>query len=284
MKKILLIAILISSISFSQQKKYQIESITDVIIDENSSTTTYYKFENGKLASKEEQGKKPVYYTYNQNGLLEKVSNTYNDGDMFDDFYTYNKDGYIIEILNTGKKVGETEFKPLSKKTILYEIKDANNFKFNDSWRYVHNNKYVNERIYEMKDNVLKLSKNTSEYKYKMENGNVVSLAQLKPSREKHSVDYKFDSKPSINKMMCESMYGDKYFINSLISLSPFYDYYSDFVNQNTCIGNKNVDQNFPVSEYTSVITYNEENLPVEIKTEKINPGFIKTVKITYKK
>lgn len=112
-----------------------------------------------------------------------------------------------------------------------------------------------------MNGNILKTTKGAS-YQYTMQNGNIVNMEQLSPSKSNHSVDYKFDNSESINKIIAYNMYGDKYFITSLICQPPLFDFYSDFVNQNNCIERKNnkTSQYSRHSENTSLVVYDEKN------------------------
>ncbi|MBB4800004.1 hypothetical protein HNP37_000043 [Flavobacterium nitrogenifigens] len=288
MKKTLLLIFLISSIAYCQKSKRQIESIED-ITTYNESETTSYKFENGKLISKNVEKKKPIYFSYNQKGLLEKESNTYDDGEIQDAYFKYNDDGYLIEIIRTGKKNGASEFKPWGKTVITYSIKDADHYTVESSSGNIDfsgnidNSRYVQKNTYEMNGNILKKTTKGASYQYTMQNGNIVNMEQLSPSKSNHSVDYKFDNSESINKIIAYNMYGDKYFITSLICQPPLFDFYSDFVNQNNCIERKNnkTSQYSRHSENTSLVVYDEKKLPIEIKTEN-NHGHKKVIKIKY--
>lgn len=269
MNKILLFLFCISSFSFAQ-KKHQIESITQINTINTISTTINYKFENGKLISIEEENKKPVYFTYNQKGLLEKESETYNDGEIHDTYYTYNAEGYLTEILKTVKKPDAENFKIWFKHTTTYTIKDAENYSILDVSSYTHTTKYINKNSYERKGNILNQSSNRGDYIYKLDKGNIIYLEKINDPLFNHSVDFKYDTKESIYKLIFENMYGDKYFINTLVRQPQLFNFYNEFVNQNNCVERKNdkTTEHSGVSEFTSKITYNASNLPTEIKIE----------------
>ncbi|KIO51866.1 hypothetical protein [Flavobacterium hibernum] len=289
MKKTLLLILLISSIAYCQKNKPQIESIEEISNYYSETETTSYKFENGKLVSKNVEKKLPTYFSYNQKGLLEKESNTYNDGDIQDVYYTYNDNGYLIGIIRTGKKNGASNFKPWGKTVITYNIKDANHYIVESSSGNIDfsgnidNSKYVQKNTFEMKGNILKKTTNEGSYKYIMQNGNMINIEQESPSKFNHSVDYKFDNSESVNKIIAYNMFGDKYFITSLVCQPPLFDFYTDFVNENNSIESKNakINEYLRDSENTSFIVYNEQKLPTEIKTEN-NHKQKKLIKIKY--
>ena len=289
MKKTLLLILLISSIAYCQKKKPQIESIEEISNYYSETETTSYKFENGKLVSKNVEKKMPTYFSYNQKGLLEKESNTYSDGDIQDVYYTYDDNGYLIGIIRTGKKNGASNFKPWGKTVITYNIKDANHYIVESSSGNIDfsgnidNSKYVQKNTFEMKGNILKKTTNEGSYKYIMQNGNMINIEQESPSKFNYSVDYKFDNSESVNKIIAYNMFGDKYFITSLVCQPPLFDFYTDFVNENNSIESKNakINEYLRDSENTSSIVYNEQKLATEIKTEN-NHKQKKIIKIKY--
>nr|WP_309756179.1 hypothetical protein [Flavobacterium sp.] len=284
MKKKLLFIILFSTVCFSQETKSQIESVTVIENYNFVETTENYKFNNGKPISKEEEGKKPIYYTYNQNGLLAKVSQTYNNNEIQDTYYNYNTEGYIIEIIKTGKKVDQKDFIPWNKETIIYNIKNATSFTVDAV--SVSSNNYITRVFFEMNGNILKKTIHNTVETFRIENNNFVYLEQTKPSKSKHSVEFIFDDKESPYRIISNEMYGDKYFINTLVELPLLCSFTLAFVSQNNCLENKNnkVSKYSEVAESKSRITYNQENLPVEIKTVFSEPGNGKEVTIKYKK
>jgi hypothetical protein len=284
MKKKLLFIILFSTVCFSQETKSQIESVTVIENYNFVETTENYKFNNGKPISKEEEGKKPIYYTYNQNGLLAKVSQTYNNNEIQDTYYNYNTEGYIIEIIKTGKKVDQKDFIPWNKETIIYNIKNATSFTVDAV--SVSSNNYITRVFFEMNGNILKKTIHNTVETFRIENNNFVDLEQTKPSKSKHSVEFIFDDKESPYRIISNEMYGDKYFINTLVELPLLCSFALAFVSQNNCLENKNnkVSKYSEVAESKSTITYNQENLPVEIKTVFSEPGNGKEVTIKYKK
>lgn len=283
MKKKLLFLILFSTVCFSQETKPQIESVTVIENYNFVETIEIYKFINGKPISKEENGKKPIYYTYNQNGLLAKVSETYNNGEIQDTYYNYNTEGYIIEIIKTGKKVDEKDFIPWNKETIIYNIKNATSFTVDVLSVSSENYKY--KVFFEMNGNILKKTIHNTAETFRIKNNNFVYLEQTKPSKSKHSVEFIFDDKESPYRIISNEMYGDKYFINTLVELPLLSTFANSFVSQNNCLENKNnkVSKYSEVSESKSIITYNQEDLPVEIKTVFSEPGYGKIVRIKYK-
>ncbi|TDO84031.1 hypothetical protein EV143_101476 [Flavobacterium chryseum] len=288
MKKILLLIVLYSSASYCQENKHPLESIIDISIRLADRDSTFYKFENGKLISRQEIGRKPTFYFYNQNGLLEKESITYDGGETQEVFYTYNSDGYITEIVKSGKKDASQELIPWHKNVISYTFINNNNFVVTSVSDYTPKPTGENLRVYEIKDGVLKTSskqgKFYSENQFKIEKGNIVTHERTKPSKENYVTAFKFDDKENVFKMLFKNMFGSKYFMNQMLAQNNIYDHYDDYISENNCLSLRNVKttKNVSISEKTSTIKYNKENLPVEIKLDS-DPGFGNLFIIKYK-
>lgn len=286
MKKILLIILFYSSFSFSQEKPL-LESIIDINIRNTERDTIIYKFENGKLKSKKEGSHSTTFFNYNSNGLVGKESRVFYDGSSQDVNYTYNNDGYITEILKSEKKDATAESVPWYKTEILYAFTSSNNYIINSSSQYTKNpGSDKNLRDYMMKDNILtasdKQGKIYQEKKYKIENGNIVELEKVKPSKENYVLEFKFDDKENIFKIIFKNLYGDKYFINQMVARPEIYSHYGDLVNQNNSISlRKAKSKTIAFSEPTSTILYNKNNLPVEIKIDS-DPGYGNLITIKY--
>lgn len=289
MKKILvLIIILCSSLSFSQLKKPQLETITDISIRGAEGDTIFYKFESGKLKTKKEGSRNTTFFNYNAKGLVEKESRVFPDGSSYDVNYTYNEDGYLTELVRSKKEKEETTAVPWHKSTFTYSLTDPNNYIVNDVSEYLDSPSMDKRyRTYTMKDNVLttsdKSGKFITEMKYKFANGNVVECEKIKPSKENYILGYDFDTKENVYKLLFENLFGDKYFINQMASRIEIYNHYTDFTGQNNCISIRKIkSKTLSFSENKGTVVYNNENLPVEIKTDT-EPGFGYLVKTTYK-
>jgi len=289
MSKILFLAIIFySSISFSQMKKPQLETIVDISIRGAEGDTIYYKFDNGKLKTKREGTRNTTFYNYNSKGLVEKQSRVFDDGVSYDISYSYNEEGYLTELVESKKESQATQSIPWHKITFTYTFTDPKNFIANESSEYLDNPRMDKTfRSYTMKDNLLittdKSGKFYTEMKYKFENGNTIECEKIKPSGENYILEYDFDNKENLYKLLFENLFGDKYFVNQMVSRGDITNHYTAYTNQNNCISIRKIkSKKIAFSENKGIAVYNNENLPTEIKTST-EPGFGYLIKATYK-
>lgn len=289
MKKFLLLIVLYSSISFSQENKFKVESMIDISISPNGRDTTFYKFNNGKLISQIKKGNAPTYFKYNEKGLLENEYYISSDGEVSETTYKYNEDGLIIEIYHSRKANQTAESIPWSKETISFDFKANNDYAISKVFTTLTYKSDDNFITYTKEGNTLniltKQGKNTKEYSHKIENGNIIFTEKLKPSKENYSMEFKFDNKINLFKIIYSNIFGDKYFINDLLTHTPVNNLYDDFIDENNCMSVKNIKTTKYVSnsEKTTTINYDIKNLPIEIKVES-DPGYGNLIKVTYQK
>ena len=255
----------------------------------NGRDTAFYKFKNGKLISKITKSSAPTYFKYNEKGLLENEYYIHSDGEVSETTYKYNEDGLIIEIYHSKKTSQTAESIPWSKETISFEFKENNDYTINKVFTTLTYKSDDNFTTYTKEGSTLniltKQGKSTKEYNHKIENGNIVYTEKLKPSKENFSMEFKFDNKINLFKIIYSNIFGDKYFINDLLTHTPVNNLYDDFIDENNCMSVRNIKTTKYVShsEKTTTIVYNKENLPLEIKVDS-EPGYGNIIKVTYQK
>lgn len=276
MKKAILLSllILVASNLIAQSDDVQIKSVRKVTTDGsngNSQKTATYTFENGKLIAASEDRKK-TFFDYNDKGLLSENYYINPNSTKIRNLYEYDSKGYIskIKLLENDKPTGEMEFK--------YELKSNNNFTITNDFKSFTTRpgyKFLNQRMYEMKENVLTLkvetimgkSKNSSTNIFNFKNDNLIYSNLGNKKKSKYEMSYNYDNNSGVNAMLKKSVLGDKYFINSFLvdNLKIFRNI--GFTSKNNLLSEKieKKSKTISVTVYKSEIEYNSDNYPVKI-------------------
>ncbi|WP_064968155.1 hypothetical protein [Tenacibaculum ovolyticum] len=257
-KTLLIIIILTFSKIYCQEN---IKSIKQIL----SYKTINYSFENGKLTSKD-YGYSTTFFEYNERGLLssEYYINVNNKIKNSNNFH-YNEKGYLIKIITKeGKKIiREADFK--------YQMNNDNDFIIT---KITTNNgfkgSYVSEKVFEMKDNILKIIEKKSEIRrkesineYTFKNGNIISFfSNIKNKKERYLVKYTYDNTINVNRQIMKGFYGDKYFINSILDKPITIVNFHVAISKNNALSKGLVKKGkrIGVSEYEYKIEYNSNN------------------------
>lgn len=185
--------------------------------------TIVYNFKNNKLLSSLNTAGSLKKYSYNDKGLLSKISETQtkypNSNESIRDF-EYDSNGFLIETFYYQAKNGiKTDGSNTSGMKFEYQIKNDNEFAI------IGTGTGTNSRIqklYIMKNNALTITTNVVKIKtvsvYNFKDGNIVSANINKNTRENHTLLYTYDTTQTLNQTIFKNLFGEKYFYALLCS------------------------------------------------------------------
>jgi len=182
---------------------------------------TEYNFANNKIITVTESSGYVSKYSYNDKGLLSRITRTYTKNPDAEDSITdfeYNNDGYLIKTYRYNAKNGVKNDKVNTTET-KYEYQIKNDKEFTILGKSICTNTRkadCEEEIFIMKNNVLTENRNFMDIKtvsvYNFKDGNLVSYNKNKNNRENHTLIYDYDNTPSVNETIYKGLFGDKYF------------------------------------------------------------------------
>lgn len=235
MKKIILLFLLLfgflsSADAQSLKKIIQLETNTsrykrDVEIPD----TIVYNFKNNKLLSSLKTGGTLTKYTYNDKGLVSKISKTQtinSDGSESNVDFEYNSDGFLVRTFYYHAKNGvKNDGNNTTDMKYEYQIKNENEFTIIGNSDCSNTSKAgCLQKLYVMKNNVLTATKTVVNIKtisvYNFKDANLVSANINKNTRENHTLLYTYDNAQSLNEIIFKNLFGEKYFYN-LMCYSP---------------------------------------------------------------
>lgn len=191
--------------------------------------TIVYNFKNNKLLSSLKTGGTLTKYTYNDKGLVSKISKTQtinSDGSESNVDFEYNSDGFLVRtfyyhakngVKNDGNNTTEMKYE--------YQIKNENEFTIIGNSDCSNTSKAgCIQKLYVMKNNVLTATKTVVNIKtisvYNFKDANLISANINKNTRENHTLLYTYDNAQSLNEIIFKNLFGEKYFYN-LMCYSP---------------------------------------------------------------
>lgn len=235
MKKIILLFLLLfgflsSADAQSLKKIIQLETNTsrykrDVEIPD----TIVYNFKNNKLLSSLKTGGTLTKYTYNDKGLVSKISKTQtinSDGSESNVDFEYNSDGFLVRTFYYHAKNGvKNDGNNTTDMKYEYQIKNENEFTIIGNSDCSNTSKAgCIQKLYVMKNNVLTATKTVVNIKtisvYNFKDANLISANINKNTRENHTLLYTYDNAQSLNEIIFKNLFGEKYFYN-LMCYSP---------------------------------------------------------------
>lgn len=299
MKKILLLLFVISITGnlFSQEKKSEnIKSIVKIkkLIRRGGTLqidTTYFDYQNGKLTSFYKKNSNKVTFKYNDKGLLSEKHKLLGSSLRVSKFYEYDDLGYIVKVETKENNVltATNEF--------IYVFEKNNDFIITANYKDIRilnrGNKFLNKTVYEMKNNILTIkkesvtgkfkNKSTSIFTYENQNLKLSEFGVTKP-KSRYTMSYSYDEKNGLNKLIMNKLLGDKYFINSFLIETPNIIRPLSYVSNNNLISEKieKKSKTISVTVYNNVIEYNSNKMPVRILRESLDKKAIEDITIEY--
>lgn len=191
--------------------------------------TIVYNFKNNKLVSSLKTGGSLTNYTYNDKGLLSRISKTetkYPEGDESNVDFEYNNDGFLVRTYYYSAKNGvKSDRASSTDMKFEYQIKNDNEFTITGKAICTNTSKVdCIQELYVMKNNVLTKTKTVVNIKtvsvYNFKDGNLISANINKNTRENHTLLYTYDDAKSLNEEIFKSLFGEKYFY-ALLCYSP---------------------------------------------------------------
>lgn len=227
---LLLFGFLSSADAQSLKKIIQLETNTsrykrDVEIPD----TIVYNFKNNKLLSSLKTGGTLTKYTYNDKGLVSKISKTQtinSDGSESNVDFEYNSDGFLVRTFYYHAKNGvKNDGNNTTDMKYEYQIKNENEFTIIGNSDCSNTSKAgCIQKLYVMKNNVLTATKTVVNIKtisvYNFKDANLISANINKNTRENHTLLYTYDNAQSLNEIIFKNLFGEKYFYN-LMCYSP---------------------------------------------------------------
>lgn len=244
--------------------------------------TIVFNFKNNKLLSSLKTEGSLKQYTYNDKGLLSRISESqtkYPDsGESVVDF-EYNNDGFLIETSyykakNGIKSVGSNT----SGMKFEYQIRNDNEFTI------IGNGTGTNspiQKLYVMKNNILTVTMNVVKIKtisvYNFKDGNLVSANINKNTRENHTLLYTYDDTQTLSETIFKNLFGEKYLYALLcyppeitVNHSP---QFSKNIMKSSAL-EKQIKAEVGINTDNVKIDYNSNNFPVKsVNTQMVTAG-----------
>lgn len=270
MKKIILLINLILTFNtvISQQSKDK--NIKSIIKNGNK----IFLFEKGKLKNIKSKNSDNLIFEYNQEGLVREVLSYRNGVKHSRKVYEYDKNGYIkkFSFFKKGKlKKEEYLSYQFNKEGFLITV-TTKDFQLRKGvkFHYIRNFEMINDVL--TFSNNLRMGKFKQKYKtvYTFENGNLKQLHnKIDDKNYNYLAEYNYDNKTNINLILMKSIFGNKYFTNSLITRLPLDMLNQQIVSKNNLIFEKIISKGklLAITPYRKCkIEYNKESLPIKIQ------------------
>lgn len=244
--------------------------------------TIVYNFKNNKLISSLKTGGSLKKYTYNDKGLLSKISESqtkYPDSDESIVDFEYDSNGFLIGTSYYQAKNGiKTDRDNTSGMKFEYQIKNDNEFEI------IGTGTGTNSRIqklYAMKNNALTVTTNVVKIKtisvYNFKDGNVVSANINKNTRENHTLLYTYDATQTLNETIFKNLFGEKYFY-ALVCYHPEITLnnspqFSKNIMKSSAL-EKQIKAEIGINTDNVKIDYNSNNFPAKsVNTQMVTAG-----------
>lgn len=269
MKKIILLSAIL--LAFNVSLSQELNNLSFKSITRNGNEI--FLFEKGKLKSFESPDDCPLFFEYNENGLVSEMYKLCEGVKDSRKVYEYNESGYIkkYSFFRGDKLIKEEHYTyEFNNKDYLITV-ETKDFQLRKGVKFhlIKNYEMKNEVLTFTSDMRMDSNKQKNKNIYTFEDGNLKKVHfGVGDKKYGYEMEYDYDENFGANAMLMKSIFGEKYFINSLTSTFPPAIRVLTIISNNNLVYKKvkSKGELLAIDSFEeSKIEYNKELMPVRI-------------------